>query len=192
LQFNYYLMNYQNQLVLTGALNDVGNPIRANVGRSYRTGLELSGIGKISRKVSINANVTWSANKNQDYAFTDINGNARVQNTTIILSPAWIVGSQISWTPFREFEAALLSKYVGKQYLDNTENEAVTLDPYFINDIRLSYRLTGKYLGRLEFGVLVNNVFDVSYASNGYGYDGVPYFYPQAGINFMGMVTLRL
>jgi iron complex outermembrane receptor protein len=192
LQFNYYLMNYHNQLVQTGALNDVGNPIRANIGRSYRTGLELSGIAKISRQLSINANVTWSVNRNLDYAFTDTNGNAQVRNTTIILSPSWIAGSQIAWTPLPEFEAALLSKYVGKQYLDNTENNAVTLDPYFINDIRLSYRISGKFLGRLEFGILVNNVFNVAYASNGYGYDGVPYFYPQAGINFLGMVTLRL
>lgn len=192
LQLNYYLMNYHNQLVLTGELNDVGNPIRANIGRSYRTGIEVSGMGKLSRKVTINANATWSINKNQDYAFTDTDGNNAIRNTTIILSPSWIVGSQLSWTPVPAFEASMLSKYVGKQYLDNTENENVTLDPYFINDIRLSYRIAGKSLGQLELGLLINNVFDVKYASNGYGYDGVPYFYPQAGVNFLGMVTLRL
>jgi iron complex outermembrane receptor protein len=192
LQFNYYLMNYHNQLVLTGQLNDVGSPIRANIGRSYRTGIELSGMGKLSKQVTLNANATWSVNKNQDYAFTDTEGNATVRNTTIILSPAWIVGAQLGWTPVPEFEASLLSKYVGKQFLDNTENDVVALDAYFINDIRLSYRITGKSLGQLEFGILVNNIFDVEYASNGYGYDGVPYFYPQAGINFLGMVTLRL
>jgi iron complex outermembrane receptor protein len=149
-------------------------------------------MGKLSKQVTLNANATWSVNKNQDYAFTDTEGNATVRNTTIILSPAWIVGAQLGWTPVPEFEASLLSKYVGKQFLDNTENDVVALDAYFINDIRLSYRITGKSLGQLEFGILVNNIFDVEYASNGYGYDGVPYFYPQAGINFLGMVTLRL
>jgi iron complex outermembrane receptor protein len=192
LQFNYYLMNYHNQLVLTGKLNDVGSPIRANVGRSYRTGLELSGMGKLSKHVTLNANATWSVNKNQDYAYTNAAGNTTVGNTTIILSPSWIVGSQLTWSPLPEFDASLLTKYVGKQYLDNTGNDHVALDPYFINDIRLSYRITGKSLGQLEFGILVNNLFDVEYASNGYGYDGVPYFYPQAGINFLGMITLRL
>lgn len=192
LQFNYYLMNYHNQLVLTGALNDVGNPIRANVGRSFRTGVELSGMSRITRQFSINANVTWSANKNLDYAFMNSEGNTEVRNTTIILSPNWIAGSQLAWTPIPEFEASLFSKFVGKQYLDNSQNENVTLDPYFINDIRLTYRISGKSLGTLEFGLLVNNLFDVSYASNGYGYDGVPYFYPQAGMNFLGMVTLKL
>ena len=80
---------------------------------------------------------------------------------------------------------------MGKQYLDNTENDHVELDPYFINDIRLSYRIMVSRLGT-RIRSLVNNLFDVAYASNGYGYDGVPYFYPQAGINFLGMVTLRL
>lgn len=192
LQANYYLMNYHNQLVLTGGLNDVGSPIRANIGRSYRTGIELSGMGKLSKHVTLNANATWSMNKNQDYVFTDTNGSSVTRNTTIILSPSWILGSQLAWSPVTAFEASLLSKYVGKQYLDNTDNNAVALDPYFINDIRLSYRITGKSLGQLEFGILINNVFDVKYASNGYGYDGVPYFYPQAGVNFLGMVTLRL
>lgn len=192
LQLNYYLMNYHDQLVLTGQLNDVGNPIRANVGRSYRTGLELSATGKLSRQLSVNGNVTWSANKNLDYAFTDTNGNAQVRNTTIILSPSWVAGAQLSWMPVPEFDASLLSKFVGRQYLDNTQNLAVTLDPYFINDVRLSYRVSGRSLGTLEFGLLVNNIFNVAYASNGYGYDGTPYFFPQAGTNFLGMITLKL
>lgn len=189
---NYYLMNYTDQLVFTGVINDVGAAIRANIGRSYRTGLELSGIFNFSDKVSINANVTWSINKNRNFAVFDENNNPTIKNTNIILSPSWIAGSQISWKPVEKFQATLLSKYVGKQYLDNTENERVTLNDYFINDLRFSYQIHAKAFNQIELGLLVNNLLDVDYASNGYGYAGTPYFYPQAGINFMAMLSVKI
>jgi iron complex outermembrane receptor protein len=189
---NYYLMNYENQLVLTGAISDVGAPIRANVGKSYRTGVELSGTIKFGEKVNWNANVTWSVNKNKNYAVFDENNNATNRNTTIILSPSWIAGSQITWNAFTNFQASLLSKYVGKQYLDNTEDERVTLDDYFINDLRFSYQFFPKGFNGIEVGLLVNNFLDVAYSSNGYGYAGTPYFYPQAGANFLAMLSVKL
>ncbi|HKZ36254.1 MAG TPA: TonB-dependent receptor, partial [Chryseolinea sp.] len=192
LEANYYLMNYTDQLVLTGEINDVGSPIRANVGRSYRTGLEFSGMINLSDQISWNANVTWSINKNQDYAVLDENNNSTNRNTTIILSPSWIAGSQFTWKPFENFQSSLLSKYVSKQYLDNTQDENVALDDYFINDIRLSYQIHPKGIERIEFGFLVNNVFNVEYSSNGYGYGGTPYFYPQAGTNFLAMLSVKL
>jgi iron complex outermembrane receptor protein len=192
LEVNYYLMNYQDQLVLTGGLSDVGAPIRANVGKSYRTGIELSGLVNLSEKVNWNGNVTWSVNKNRNYTLFDENNNATNRNTTIILSPSWIGGSQLTWKAFKNFQVSLLSKYVGKQYLDNTQDERVTLDDYFINDIRLSYKFNPKGFKEIELGFLINNLFDVEYASNGYGFAGTPYFYPQAGINFLGMLSVRL
>jgi len=192
LEANYYLMNYTDQLVLTGEINDVGSPIRANVGRSYRTGLEFSGMINLSDQISWNANVTWSINKNQDYAVLDENNNSTNRNTTIILSPSWIAGSQFTWKPFENFQSSLLSKYVSKQYLDNTQDENVALDDYFINDIRLSYQIHPKGIERIEFGFLVNNIFNVEYSSNGYGYGGTPYFYPQAGTNFLAMLSVKL
>jgi iron complex outermembrane receptor protein len=192
LEANYYLMNYRDQLVLTGELNDVGSPIRANVGKSYRTGIELSGLWNISDKLTWNANATWSINKNKDYRIFDENNNVERRNTTIILSPSWIVGSQFSWKAFKNFQASLLSKYVGKQYLDNTEDERVTLADYFISDLRFTYKFYPKGMKEIELGFLVNNVFDVMYASNGYGYAGTPYFYPQAGVNFLGMLSVKL
>ncbi len=192
LEANYYLMNYTDQLVLTGEINDVGSPIRANVGKSYRTGLEFSGTVNLSPKISWNANITWSTNKNQDYAVLDENNNSTNHNTTIILSPSWIGGSQFTWKPFENFQTSLLSKYVGKQYLDNTQNENVTLDDYFINDIRLSYQIHPKGINGIEVGLLINNLFNVEYSSNGYGYGGTPYFYPQAGVNFLAMLSVKL
>ncbi len=189
---NYYLMNYTNQLVLTGELNDVGSPIRANVGKSYRTGIELSALINFTKKINWNVNATWSVNKNKDYTLFDENNQAINRNTSIILSPSWIAGSQLNWKPFTNFQASLLSKYVGKQYLDNTQDERVTLDDYFINDIRLIYQIHPKGIKEIEFGFLVNNLLDVEYSSNGYGYEGTPYFYPQAGLNFLAMVSVKL
>ena len=191
-EVNYYLMHYQDQLVLTGELSDVGAPIRANIGKSYRTGLELAGSVNVSDKINWNGNVTWSVNKNQDFAIFDQNNNVASRNTTIILSPSWVAGSQLTWNAFKGFRASLLSKYVGKQFLDNTENDAVALKDYLINDLRLSYQFKIKTLSTMELSFLVNNLFDVAYSSNGYGYAGTPYFYPQAGINFLGMISVKI
>jgi iron complex outermembrane receptor protein len=189
-EVNYYWMNYRDQLVLTGELDNVGNPIRANVGKSYRTGIEVSGLIRFNEKISWNANVTGSINKNKDYVADESNPSVTT-NTTIILSPNWIAGSQLSWNAFRNFQATLLSKYVGEQFLDNTQTESLMLDSYFINDLRFNYSLQFKEIKAIELSLLVNNLFDVQYASNGYSYDGTPYYYPQAGTNFMAMLTLK-
>ncbi|HEY3430465.1 MAG TPA: TonB-dependent receptor, partial [Cyclobacteriaceae bacterium] len=127
LEINYYWMKYRDQLVLTGELDNVGNPIRANVGKSYRTGVELSGSIRLNDQLTWTANVTGSVNKNKDYV-VDESDLSNTKNTTIILSPNWIAGSQISWNAFRNFQATLLSKYVGEQYLDNTQTESLMLD----------------------------------------------------------------
>jgi iron complex outermembrane receptor protein len=190
-ELNYYLMNYTDQLVLTGRLDNVGSPVRANVGKSYRTGIELTGAIRISDQLMWNANVTWSSNKNKDFVVDEADLTKK-KNTSIILSPEWIGGSQLEWKAFPKFQAYLMSKYVGKQYLDNTENDHLILDPYFINDLRLTYSLTPKGMTSLDLSVLMNNVFDVAYSSNGATYgDGVAYYFPQAGRNLMGMVTLK-
>lgn len=189
LEANYYLMNYVDQLVLTGELDNVGNPIRANVGKSYRTGLELSGTVRIIDRLTWNANIAFSANKNKDFIADP--ENPEPQNTTIILSPNVIAGSQLTWS-VQGFQAAFLSKFVSKQYLDNTQTESLTLDPYFVNDLRLGYSFNPKGMKEINLSFLINNVFDEQYESNGATYgDGVAYYFPQAGINFLAMVTLK-
>lgn len=188
---NYYLMNYTDQLVLTGKLDNVGNPIRENVGKSYRSGIELSGTAKLADPLTWNANATWSVNKNVDYV-TDPANVSETKKTAIVLSPAWIAGSQLTYRVFRNFDATLLTKYVGKQYLDNTQTETLILEDYFINDIRFNYSFSPKGMKGMDLSLLVNNIFDVEYSSNGATYgDGVGYYFPQAGTNVMGMITMK-
>lgn len=189
LEANYYLMTYTNQLVLTGELDNVGNPIRENIGQSYRTGLELSGTAKFFNQLSLNANVAFSANKNIDYIADS--ENPEPKNTTIILSPSVIAGGQLAWT-VNGFQVALLSKFVSKQYLDNTQTESLTLDQYFVNDFRFGYSFKPKGMKVIDLSVLVNNFLNEKYESNGATYgDGVAYYFPQAGINFLAMVTFK-
>ncbi|MBK5279084.1 MAG: TonB-dependent receptor [Bacteroidia bacterium] len=191
IEANYFMMNYTDQLVLTGKLDNVGNPIRENIGKSYRTGVELSGVLRVTDRWTWNTNVTWSVNKNKDFVVDETKLNEK-QNTSIILSPKWIAGSQLTWNAFTSFKATLLTKYVGKQYLDNTQTESLTLEHYFINDMSFNYTLTPKGMKAIELSLLVNNLFDVKYSSNGATYgDGVAYYYPQAGRNFLAMVAVK-
>jgi iron complex outermembrane receptor protein len=206
---NYYLMQYKNQLVPTGKLNDVGAIVRTNVDNSYRTGIELDGLIKFNSKLSLNANLTLSRNKidtfneiRYDYGanFDEYNEVTTVyKNTDISFSPNVIAGSSFNYLPIKGLEVALLSKYVGKQYLDNTSNEDRIIDPYFINDLRLSYSWTPSFMREVSVSLLMNNLFNVMYSSNGYTYGYLAgaaeyqqnFYYPQAGRNFLLMLALR-
>ena len=96
-------------------------------------------------------------------------------------------------------DLTLLTKYVGRQFLDNTADQKRRIDPYFINDFRLRYTWKPGKLREVSLSILVNNLLNVKYSSNGYtyGYFGggsevrQNYYYPQAGRNFLAMVTLR-
>lgn len=191
LELNYYLMNYTDQLVLTGQLDNSGYPIRANVGKSYRTGLEASGMIRFSERWNWNLNLTWSVNKNKDYVTVDQSNQTVVRNTTIILSPGLIGGSQLNWNALPHLQLTWLSKYVGMQYLDNTQDESLMLPSYFINDLRISYQFLPKGMKEIGLSLLLNNLGDLKYSSNGYSYGGSPYYYPQAGRNFMAMATFK-
>jgi iron complex outermembrane recepter protein len=190
-EVNYYWMKYNNQLVLTGEINNTGYPLRANIGESYRTGLELSGTALLTDKLTLAANATASLNQNQNMAIVNQNGDVEKRNTTIILSPSLIAGGQLTWSPTRGAQLSLLSKYVSAQYLDNSENENLKLDAYFVADVRASYAFTANALKGLEASVLVNNLLNAKYVSNGYSYASTAYLFPQAGTNFLAMVTVR-
>lgn len=209
LHANYYFMDYRNQLVLTGMVNDVGASIRTNVARSYRMGIELEGLVRISSRLSWNANVTLSRNKIRNFTevlydygpdYDQYNEVSRShKDADISFSPNVIAGSGITYKPFRNLEATLLSKYVGSQYLDNTSNKSRQLDAYTTQDVRVSYTVHPSFMREVVLSVLVNNVLDAKYESNGYtwGYLGggaefrENYYFPQAGRNFMVMLALR-
>lgn len=208
-QANYYLMNYTNQLVLTGELNDVGAYVRTNAGKSHRMGVELQGTLRLSDKLQWNANATFSRNRiseftevMEDYG-ADFDGfniaRTVFKDTEIAFSPSVIAASGLTFSPFANAGITLLTKYVGKQYLDNTGNEARRIDAYLVNDLRLSYRWKPAFLKEVHFSFLINNLFDEAYESNGftYGYLAGPveyrenFYFPQAGRNFMGMIGIR-
>ncbi|GIL23715.1 MAG: TonB-dependent receptor [Bacteroidota bacterium] len=209
LSANYYYMNYKNQLVPTGKVNDVGALIRTNVETSYRTGIELEALWRINSKVSWTANLTWSENKIKtfheviyDYGenFDDyIEITNTFKNTDIAFSPSIIAGSGLFVSPISNLEVSLLSKYVGDQFLDNTSNTGRMLGAYFINDLRVSYSWYPKGMREISLSGFVNNIFDIAYESNGYtyGYFGGTteyrqnFYYPQAGRNVMLMLALR-
>ena len=201
---NFFHMDYKNQLVLTGALNDVGSSIRQNVKESYRTGIEVVVGMKLSKKVTWNGNVTFSKNKIksfEDNVADYLTGETIVtpiEDADISFSPNMIAGSELQYEPIKNLKIALLSKYVGRQFLDNTSNPDRVIKEYFVNDIRLSYSLKNVLFKEMNFSLLVNNVLDVKYSSNGYTYSYAygdviteNFYYPQAGINFLGGVTLK-
>lgn len=207
---NYYLMQYKNQLIVTGQINDVGAYVRANVENSYRTGVELSAFWQANEKLSWEANATFSQNKIRDFveyrdsyaADWSYEGQTEVRHgdTDIALSPNFIAGSQLNYSPMKGLEVSLLSKFVGEQFLDNTSNDLRKLDAYNSQDIRLRYSLNVRGLRSCTLSLLVNNVLDAEFKSNGYtwGYDFAGqaeqfnYFYPQAGRNFLIGLTLGI
>lgn len=211
LNVNLYHMNYTDQLVLTGALNDVGAPIRTNVDKSYRTGLEVDVTSKLSERLSWTGNLTLSRNKIKSFTeiLYDYGDNWEFDppqavtrsftNTDIAMSPRVIAGSVLGYMPGPNVEIALLSKYVGRQFLDNTSNTSRSVDDYLTNDLRLSYSLKPSRIQEVNFSLLINNILNAEYESNGYtwGYRGggqefrENYYYPQAGRHVMGMVRIR-
>ncbi|TDB60793.1 TonB-dependent receptor [Arundinibacter roseus] len=201
---NYYFMDYRNQLVLTGQVNDVGNSIRVNVPKSYRMGLELEAGVALNNRWKWNVNATFSQNKIANFTEYvvdyDEGGYQEINHgkTDISFSPALIVGSQLLYTPVKNVELALLTKYVGKQYLDNTSSADRALDAYLTNDLRLIWTLTPTWAKQISLTALVNNVLDETYASNGYTYGYIyggriqeNFYYPQAGRNFLLGLTLK-
>ncbi|MFY0608208.1 MAG: TonB-dependent receptor [Cyclobacteriaceae bacterium] len=205
---NYYLMDYKDQLVLTGALNDVGSSIRVNVPDSYRTGIEMVGAYRFNELLTIGGNITFSSNKITEYteilydygpAFDEFNVIETVfEDTNIAFSPEVIGGAELSFTPTDYLNFTLYGKYVGEQFLDNTSSDDRKIDAYFFSDFKADFTLQTNAVREINLSLMVNNIFNKMYSANGYtfGYAGGEYvvrenyYYPQAGTNFM--LTLGL
>lgn len=213
---NLYYMSYKDQLVLTGQINDVGAYTRTNVPNSYRAGAELQAMLKATTWLQISANATYSQNKisesaeyidKYDETTYDYLGQDTIKhsNTDIAFSPAIVAGGGLTFIPFRnmphkpELELSILGKYVGKQYLDNTGNEAATIDPYAVCNVLLHYSMHVKPFKELGLNIALNNIFNHLYESNGYTYSYlvgtertlVNYYYPQAGFNWLAGITVK-
>jgi iron complex outermembrane receptor protein len=203
---NAFFMNYTDQLVLTGALNDVGSPVFTNSGKSYRLGLEVESVIEITDKLILNPNITWSQNRNRDFVFERDGVLQNLGNTTIAFSPDLIIGNRFTYMPLKSIQISLLSKYVSQQYMGNIDSNNSTLDSYFVNDLNLTYEWKiNRGLKSILFSALVNNIFNLEYESNGFFYTFDDDFstpgtittiegrglYPQAGINFLAGVTLK-
>ena len=211
LNTNVYYMDYKNQFVLTGAINDVGAPIRATSGSSFRLGVEIDADIRISDQLSVQSNATISSNKNRDFYLTKdgITTPKSLGNTDLSFSPDVILGNMITYRPIENLQFSFLSKYVGKQFMSNFSSDISSndvLDSYVTSDINFVYELkTEKIFKSIVFTALINNLFNETYVDRGYYYtyddtwsnsgttttlDGAGY-HPQATRNFLVGVTLK-
>ena len=198
LNANMYYMHYKDQLVLTGKINDVGAYTRTNVPSSYRAGIELQAQYSLSKKYSTSYSVTLSQNKIKSFTeyIDDYDNGGQISiehnNTNIALSPALITNRTFQWRPNERFAFIWTTKYVSKQYLDNTQNNSKALDDYFLNDINAHWQIIDKTKWKMKIQFFVNNILDIKYEPNGYTYS---YFYggatttsnnyfPMAGRNY--------
>ena len=183
-----YRQQYQNQLVLTGAIDAQGYPIRENVGQSFRQGLEFTGAYELTSALSATANVALSQNENVNWVSDP--ASSFVGNTPIAFSPG-IVASARSTYAKKGFEATIWNQYVGKQYLSNEGLEAHSLPAYHIINARTSYTWNCSDMQRLIGFVEFRNLGNTSYAANGYMWGDIPYYYAQATFNIMTGLTFE-
>lgn len=205
---NFYYMDYKDQLVNTGELNNVGYPVKTNVENSFRTGLEVAASIKPTRYFSWEGNLTLSQNKIKDYTEYAINYDSTWNTETIAInhgttdisySPSIIAGSQFSIYPLEGGAVHVISKFVGSQYIDNTSDEDRKLDRYFVTDLRLDYGFDFGKNRELVVQFLVKNILNNLYSNNAYGGNWFEqrnekswvYYYPQAGIHYMARVQLN-
>ncbi len=205
LNINAFYMRYKNQLVATGALNDVGSPVFENSGKSMRAGIEIEVALQLASKFVLQPNITLSTNKNKDFYFERDGVLANLGNTNIAYSPNMVIGNALTYSPIKMFQISLLTKYVGEQYMGNIDAEKSILPDYTTSDLNINYEWKiNKGIKSIVFSGLINNIFDRTYESNGYFYtyndnwsgpgistiEGVG-FYPQAGINFLVGMNLK-
>ena len=206
LNTNLYYMNYENQLVLTGALDDVGSPIRENSGKSYRAGIEIESAFKVSEKINLAGNVSFSENKNLDYVSRFDGELMNLGDTDISYSPSLTSSLAINYSPNSKLDLSLLNKHVGEQFMSNNGSSFSKLDSYSLTDLNFRYTFDELYLfDELSINLLINNLFSAEYVSNGYYYtyddtwtdenmittiEGTGY-YPQATRNFLFGVGIK-
>lgn len=203
---NFYYMSYKNQLVFTGEINDVGAAVMKNVDKSYRAGIELSAIWQPLPKLKWQANVTFSRNKISNFReFVDDwdtwgQKDTLIGKTNIAFSPEIVAASSITYIPFKKMECTLTTKYVGNQFIDNSSSKDRMLDAYLVNNFTIRYSIHPKFFKEVSFFVSANNFLDEMYVANAWIYSyyeggerkALDGYFPQAGRNFMGGVSVKL
>ena len=201
-----YYMKYNNQLVLTGAINDVGAYTRTNIPNSYRAGIEIQAAATVKNWLNINGNISLS--KNKINAFTEYiddydNGGQlsfEHRNKDISFSPTLVAALGINFIPIQQLELSVLNKWVSKQYLDNTQNEQRKINGFYTQDLRAIYTIKNKFLKEVQLIFQLNNLYNKKYEPNGYTFSyfaggGViteNFYYPMAGRNFMFALNIRI
>ena len=204
---NFYMMQYKDQLVLTGSIDDVGTPVRENSGESYRMGLEVETVFNLSDKISILANSAFSDNKNKNFV-TSLNGElVNLGKTNISFSPEIVSSINLLYSPKENMEFSILNKYVGEQYMSNTDSVFSKLDAYSVLDFNFNYNFKNTFFfSEIVLSAIVSNLFGTEYVSNGYYYtyddtwsdpnsvttiEGTGY-YPQATRNYLLGLKFKL
>ena len=203
----FYYMNYQNQLVSTGKINDVGAYTRTNAPKSYRLGIELQAAAKFAPWINAGGNISFSKNKIKsftEYVDDYDNGNQKVyqyQNTNIAFSPDAVAFAALNIIPVKNAEISLQSKYVSRQFLDNTSHVSRSINSYCVQNLKMSYSFSQKNIFKnVDLIFQVNNLLNRKYESNGYTYNYLSsgeltvenYYFPMAGINFLAAINIKL
>jgi iron complex outermembrane receptor protein len=201
---NLYYMDYANQLVLTGKISEIGEPLTSNIKDSYRAGIELTAGLSIASWLKWNGNLTLSCNKIKNFTEYIDNWNTGEQDaiplgtTDIAFSPGIIANSVFDFS-WKGFSASFLSQKVGRQYLDNTSDNKRSIAPYFVNNLRIGYTFAPRFMKELSIDVSVNNLFNESYATGGWVYSYIENgdrlkddgYFTQAGTHAMARLTMR-
>ena len=201
---NLYYMDYKNQLILTGQINNVGSPIMTNVEKSFRAGVEIMAGIRFLKRLNWNLNATFSRNRIND--FTEYvenwdNGelkSSQIGKSDLAFAPSLTGSSVVSYRPAETLEISFLTNYVGKQYIDNTASNDRQIEAYLVNNLKFDYSLKQNIFRDLRFSLLINNIFNEKYESNAwvysYWYEGkrnkMDGYFPQAGTNFI--VSLKV
>ena len=207
---NIYWMDYTNQLILTGQINDVGGYTRTNAKESYRAGIELAGRYKIIPSLALSGAFTLSQNKIQQFnvyidEYLDDEPYYSQEliahkNTNLAFSPTIVSNAGLTFEPLKNLSIDWITKYVGRQYLDNTSNDNRSINPFSFSNLTLSYKITNKFFEEITFGFLANNIFNTLYSNNGYTFSYIyggqttteNFYYPQAGRNFMLRILMKV
>ena len=190
-EVNLYGMFYKDQLVLTGRITNVGDPIRENVGESYRIGIETQAAYRLTKQIDFQGNLSLSDNRNKAY-YTRDNGQLKVlKNTKIAYAPDVVGAGILTYKPLQQLKLQAITKYVGSQYMDNRNIAASKLDSYWVENILLRYETgANTWFKNAAITLKLNNIFNKKYASNGYMWGDDPYYFPQAGFNVLAGLNL--